>query len=261
VSGFGPLVGGLVYEARADSLGAQSVSYNGQNNPSDDLTSAPPAAFSASGQVVTRVLPPLSVSLFHLEGRKAITLVANPTVRPVGGSAILTATVSDPFGAPVADGTTVTFSTSLGHISPFTATTVSGVATATLSSTVAGVAAVTATVGSLSATALVTFTPGAPFTLTLTAIPATLLVGNSSALTATVTDQFGNPVADGTTISFAASLGTLSSSTANTSAGGAVVALASLAPGPAVVTATVGSLSSNAVVMFGNPCFIPIVRR
>ena len=261
VSGFGPLLSGLAYEVRANSLGAQSVLYNGQSNPSDDLTSAPPAAFSASGQVVTRVLPPLSVSLFHFKGRGAITLVANPTVRPVGGSAVLTATVSDPFGAPVADGTTVTFSTSLGNLSPFTATTIGGVVTATLSSTTAGVAAVTATVGSLSATALVTFTPGAPFTLTLTAAPATLPVGNSSALTATVTDQFGNPVADGTTISFAASLGTLSSSTANTSGGNAVVALVSHTPGPAVITATVGSLSSHAFVIFGKQCFIPVVRR
>jgi len=250
VSGFGPLLSGLAYEVRANSLGAQSVLYNGQSNPSDDLTSAPPAAFSASGQVVTRVLPPLSVSLFHFKGRGAITLVANPTVRPVGGSAVLTATVSDPFGAPVADGTTVTFSTSLGHISPFTATTVSGVATATLSSTVAGVAAVTATVGSLSDTVLVTFTIGTPFTLTLTAAPDTLLVGNSGALTATATDQFGNPVADGTTISFTTSLGALSSGAATTSSGSATVTLSSIAAGVATVTATVNSLSATAQVTF-----------
>jgi hypothetical protein len=227
VSGFGPLVGGLVYEARADSLGAQSVSYNGQNNPSDDLTSAPPAAFGPS---ITHVLPPLSVSLFHLKGQNALMLEVNPATALVGGSVLMTATVSDPFGAPVADGTTVTFSTSLGNISPVTATTIGGAATATLSSTISGVATVTAAVGSLSATALVTFTPGAPFTLTLTAVPATLPVGNSSTLTATATDQFGNPVANGTTISFTTSLGTLSSSTANTSGGNASVTLSSASP-------------------------------
>jgi uncharacterized repeat protein (TIGR01451 family) len=247
VSGFGPLVGGLVYEARADSLGAQSVSYNGQNNPSDDLTSAPPVAFGPS---ITHVLPPLSVSLFHLKGQNALMLEVNPATALVGGSVLLTATVSDPFGAPVADGTTVTFSTSLGNISPFTATTVGGVVTATLSSTIAGVAAVTATVGSLSATALVTFTPGAPFTLTLTAVPSTLPAGHSSTLTATATDQFGNPVANGTPISFTTSLGTLSSGTAATSGGNASVTLSSTTAGAAAVTATVGSLNATALVTF-----------
>jgi hypothetical protein len=66
---------------------------------------------------------------------------------------------------------------------------------------------VTATVGSLSATAQVTFTPGPPANLALVAAPSTLQVGNLSALTATVTDQFGNLVADGTLVSFSTNLG------------------------------------------------------
>jgi hypothetical protein len=79
---------------------------------------------------------------------------------------------------------------------------------------------VTATAGSLSATILVTFTPGASFTVTLVAVPNTVLVGNASALTATVTDQYGNPVADGVTVSFTASLGNLVPATATTVGGG-----------------------------------------
>jgi len=65
VSGFGPLTGGVAYEVRAISLMAQSVTYNGSANPSDNL-SEPPASFAASGQSVTRVLPSYSVVLLHL---------------------------------------------------------------------------------------------------------------------------------------------------------------------------------------------------
>jgi hypothetical protein len=65
VSGFGPLTGGVAYEVKAISLGAQSVTYNGSANPSNNL-SEPPASFSASGYSVTRVLPSYSVVLLHL---------------------------------------------------------------------------------------------------------------------------------------------------------------------------------------------------
>ena len=44
---------------------AQSVTYNGSTNPSDNLSELP-ASFSASGHSVTRVLPAYSVVLLHL---------------------------------------------------------------------------------------------------------------------------------------------------------------------------------------------------
>jgi parallel beta-helix repeat protein len=190
-----------------------------------------------------------------------VTLVAVPNTVLVGNASALTATVTDQYGNPVADGVTVSFMASLGNLVPATATTVGGVATATLSSTVSGVAMVTATVGNLSATIPVTFIPGAPFTLTLTAVPDTLSVDASSTLTATATDQYGNAVADGTTISFTTSLGALSSGTANTSGGDAVVTLTSMTPGVATVTATAGSLSATALVTFtpGAPFTVTLV--
>jgi parallel beta-helix repeat protein len=196
-----------------------------------------------------------------LETPAAITLTAVPTTAVVGSNVLLTATVTISNGTPVADGTVVSFTTSLGNLVPATATTVGGVATATLSSTVSGVATVTATVGSLSTTIPVTFIPGAPFTLTLTAVPDALSVDASSTLTATATDQYGNPVADGTTISFTTSLGMLSSGTANTSGGDAVVTLTSMTPGVATVTATAGSLSATALVTFtpGAPFTVTLV--
>ena len=65
ISGFGPLVGGELYEARAASLMAQTTTYNGSANPSDALSEAP-LSFAASGNSVTRALAPYSVSLLHL---------------------------------------------------------------------------------------------------------------------------------------------------------------------------------------------------
>ncbi|MDW8293306.1 MAG: alpha-L-arabinofuranosidase [Anaerolineae bacterium] len=65
VSGFGPLIGGAVWEVRASSLDAQSVLYNGSSNPSDTL-SEPPMPLTASGSVLTYTLPPYSISLLHL---------------------------------------------------------------------------------------------------------------------------------------------------------------------------------------------------
>ncbi|MCS7054782.1 MAG: Ig-like domain-containing protein, partial [Thermoflexales bacterium] len=174
------------------------------------------------------------ITLFDFEASPptTITLVAHPTTTVVGSSAILTSTVLIGTGDPASDGTVVTFTTNLGSVSPVTATTIGGVVTATLSSTTAGVATVTATVGSLSAMAQVTFTPGAPFTLTLTLSPSIIFANGISQSTAvaTVTDQYGNPV-PGVAVQFLAGIGAFSPTSGNTGAGGSVtVALTSLVP-------------------------------
>jgi len=235
---FGGLDFGQVTITETPKLG-----YSATSSCTTGATGGASIAFSLLGDVTCMFTNTLAVPT-------TITLSADPSSAVVNSSVLLTATVSDQFGNPVIDGTVVSFTSSLGNVSPVTATTVGGVATATLSSTVSGVATVTTTVGSLNATALVTFTPGAPFTLTLSAVPSTLPVGNSSTLTATATDQYGNPVANGTTISFTTSLGTLSGGTAATSGGSASVTLSSTVAGVATVTAMVGSLSATAQVTF-----------
>lgn len=65
--GFGPLIGGMKWEMAASSLSAQNVTYNGVLNPADDLSNAPPTALTVSGYSTTQVLPPYSVTLFHLQ--------------------------------------------------------------------------------------------------------------------------------------------------------------------------------------------------
>ncbi len=65
--GFGPLIGGTEWQIAASSLSAQNVTYNGVLNPADDLSNAPPTALTVSGYSTTQVLPPYSVTLFHLQ--------------------------------------------------------------------------------------------------------------------------------------------------------------------------------------------------
>ena len=93
-----------------------------------------------------------------------LTLVAHPTTLTVGETSSLTATVKDYYDNNVADGTVVTFTTSLGAVGSqsVTKTTTSGVATATLTSQEAGTASVTAMADSKYDTAYVTFNPGPP---------------------------------------------------------------------------------------------------
>jgi hypothetical protein len=208
-------------------------------------------AGSASGQVTVAFTP----------GNPATVAVeADPTSISVGGaSAAITATVTDAYGNPVADGTGVAFATTLGSVTSPHSTT-DGMAVATLTSgTVADDAVVTATAGSASGQVTVTFTPGNPATVAVEADPTSVSVGGASAaITATVTDAYGNPVADGTGVAFATTLGSITSPHSTTDG----VAVATLTSGTvaadAVVTATAGSASGQVTVAFtpGNPAIV-----
>ena len=143
--------------------------------------------------------------------------------------ALITATVSDTSGNTVADGTTVTFATTTGDIddatagtqTTVTATTTGGRANATLtSSTISGAADITATAGGISDVVTVAFTQ-VPNTLTLSLSQISVKSDNSdtTTITATVLDA-NNAVIEGQTISFSASGGQISSTTAATDANG-----------------------------------------
>ncbi|MBM3134004.1 MAG: hypothetical protein FJZ89_01685 [Chloroflexi bacterium] len=185
----------------------------------------------------------------------SVVLVAEPTSIPIGGlTAALTATVRDQYANLVANGTLVTFTTNLGSIAELPPRpTTGGVATATLTSgTLMGTATVTATVDAISGTTTVTFTPGLPFTVTLTANPASVPVGGvTSTLIATVTDQYTNLVADGTMVTFATSLGSVAPPIQTTTGGVAIVTLTSgNIAGTATVTATAGTAWATTPVTF-----------
>lgn len=132
----------------------------------------------------------------------ASEVAAAPATQAVGAAVALTATVRDFFGNPVA-GETVTFAaTGAGNTldQPGVTTDASGVATGALTSTRAEAKTVSASIGgaAFGATASVTFEPGAPSaaTSTLVASPASVEADGTTAitLTATVQDEFGNPV-------------------------------------------------------------------
>jgi uncharacterized repeat protein (TIGR01451 family) len=138
-----------------------------------------------------------------------VTVSAYPSSILVGGAqAIITATVLDQYGNPVADGTPVTFTASLGVIVPASRPTTNGVATATLTSGyAAGTATVTAFADGRSGYTYVTFWPGAPFTVTVTINPSDLTVDDTALVTSTVRDYYGNPVANNTLVTFTVSAG------------------------------------------------------
>ena len=185
-----------------------------------------------------------------------VTLVADPANLTVGETSTLTATVKDQYDNNVADETSVLFETNLGSLGSLTVTktTAGGVAVAALTSQEPGTATVVATAGTVSDTAGVTFEAGAPYTVTLEADPASILVGGfTSALTVTAVDQFSNNVADGTSVLFETSLGSLGSVTVTklTVSGVATATLTSGdAAGVAVIAATAGSEVATTVVTF-----------
>jgi len=127
------------------------------------------------------------------------------------GTATVSVTVKDSTGAAVADGTTVSFSVSsstLGSITP-SATTVSGVATATFTANnFAGTEGVTVKSGQISASASITILGADVGSIQfVSATPNVIgLKGSgqqeSSVITFAVNDVNGQPVSDGTSVTF-----------------------------------------------------------
>jgi len=152
-----------------------------------------------------------------------VLVTAAPASLSVDCRATVTATVLDAWGNPVADGTTVTFttSTSTSTADPQTATTSNGVVTTLLSSTRPGTVVVTATVGTgVSGTTTVNFVPGAPVAFTFAPV-GDQVAGVSFVLILTATDQYGN-VATGFAdlVNLSDATGTLSPTTGGPAVGG-----------------------------------------
>jgi len=185
----------------------------------------------------------------------SMTLQAAPaTVTSVTGTSTITATVKDAAGSPVADGTAVSFSSTYGTLSSTSATTTSGIATTTLTFSAGdSTSTVTATSGSVSGTVVVTYSvTSVSSSMTLQAAPTTVTAATgSSTITATVKDADGNPVADGTAVTFSTTFGTLDSSYETTVNGIVTTELTfSAGDSSSTVTATSGSVSATVVVTY-----------
>lgn len=175
----------------------------------------------------------------------SVTLAsADPTIAANGvSSASIVATVTDGSGNPVVDGTVVTFETTAGEIVMGQVTTVGGEATTLLRSTQsAGPATVTASVGGVSSQPLViTFEPGAPSQVILSASKTNLRSGDGTAtVTVRVLDLYGNPVPDTTRVTFGVQPATAGrfSVTQTATAGGQAATVFSAGATPQLATIT-----------------------
>ncbi|MCP4541984.1 MAG: DUF11 domain-containing protein [Chloroflexi bacterium] len=236
-----------------------------------DLGNLPAATATTTGGVATMTLTSeVAVDTAHLTATAdavsdtttmdltaypdSLSLIVDPTSIPGDGSstAVLTMTVNDQIGNPIADGTVVTFTTDVGNLSAATATTTGGVATMTLTAEVAvGTANARGTTSNGDYIQVQVEFTAYPAALTLTANP-TSIPGDGSAttdLTATVNDQVGNPVTNGTVVTFATDLGSLPAATATSTGGAATMTLtAGMVDGTAHITATASMVSDTTTV-------------
>lgn len=67
VDGVSSFAGGLADVVRADSLDSKAVTFNGDGNPADDLSNAPPAALSGGSGAISYTFQPYSVTLLRLD--------------------------------------------------------------------------------------------------------------------------------------------------------------------------------------------------
>ena len=178
-----------------------------------------------------------------------ITLSTASTVVQANGTTDIRATVLEPSGTPVQNGTTVTFTTNLGSMSPVDVRTMNGVALARfVANGQSGTAAIKAISGGAASEAL-TLTVGAAAAngVTLNANPTRVGAGGGpSVITATVTDISGNPV-QSVPVTFSSTAGSFSATSVNTNQSG--IAVTTLTTNrEATVTATVAGKTATVTV-------------
>ena len=187
-----------------------------------------------------------------------ISLSASSTRLPADGNSHSTirATLYDQAGALYLPETPVTFHTDLGAFwgsSTVVIIAYGGSAEAELtSSTTAGIAHISALAEQAAApgSIQVTFEPGAPHTIVLSAAPLRLDVHEIARLQALVLDAHDNPVANDTAVRFETTLGSLDPQQAGTREGFARAGLTSTVPGIARVTARAGQANQSIEVEF-----------
>lgn len=156
------------------------------------------------------------VALTSPTGSK-ITISADRSVLPLNGQATLRAVVIEAGGTPVHNGTSVTFTSTLGTVNPVEATTINGVATATFNAGgVSGKSFVHAFSGGASTGAgtgtggaEITIGAAAAKTIAISATPSSVSQsGGTVTIAALVMDEAGNPL-PGVNVTFSADTGQL----------------------------------------------------
>jgi adhesin/invasin len=152
-----------------------------------------------------------------------ITLSIDTTTLPSNGTAEVSATVIEPAGTPVHNGTVVTFTSNVGIVEPREARTEGGVARATFRANgQSGTARISAFSGGARVTEPVEIRVGtaAAETVSVRTEPAAVpQTGGTVQVIADVVDPSGNPL-PGVQVTFSADTGSLSSTTATTDQNG-----------------------------------------
>lgn len=222
-----------------DALPTLKTAANGAYSGSVTLTQAGSVTLTATAGTVQS--SPITVTVTPSTPAQAVQLEANPNPVNQGATTILTGTVVDAYGNPVASGTTLTLSSSAWS-TPVTATTgTNGGFSVPVVFTVSGSQMVTVTAGSTTlGTLSVQVNQLGAYTLAATQSSTTLTAGQSQAVTFTLTDSSGNPVV-GDTLDFSANpaSATLSAVSAVTNGQGqGTVTVSPTQSGTLVVTAS-----------------------
>ena len=201
-----------------------------------------------TGSVITLLIPDTSNVSLNSEMTINATVLENGTA-PGGTGA---ATTRSGGGTPVQNGTVVTFTTTIGRIEPSEARTSNGaVSVRLITGSTSGTAVVTAYSGGASATKSVRVGTAAVKTVTVTTTPQALgAAGGTAQVSATVTDEGGNPVG-GVPVTFATDKGSVSPSSVSTDPNGVATATVSTTT-TAKITATAGTVTSTAATLTVN---------
>jgi hypothetical protein len=177
--------------------------------------------------------------------------VAGPASLVLGNTGTYSVTLLDSSGKAIAGKTLGITSTKANQLSAATLTTdPQGKANVVLTASNPGTDTLTATALGLTAQQSIAVS-GQNFQFTAPAANAKIVVGPSGSTPVTINWTVnGLPVADGTSINFAATRGTLSTTNATTLNGQATVSISSNNSGPAVISATAAGVSAQLNVSF-----------
>lgn len=182
--------------------------------------------------------------------RAASAISATPVDVYTGGQSLITVVAKTNMGTYVPDGTVVLYSSTCGTL-PLSSTTLAGVAKATFNAPVVSSdtqCTVTAVIDSvtLGQTTLSVFT-ASPTKSSITATPAAVVAGTKSVIATYVRNSSGEPVPDGSTVTFSASCGSVTASS-KTSSGLATADFTAPATAPAGGKCTVTGTVNNAPI-------------
>lgn len=177
----------------------------------------------------------------------SISLSADPGAITAFGQSMLTATARQADGSPVATGTAISFSTSLGNIdNPSVPTDGDGVAMTVLrAGQTAGIATVTAQLGGTAVRASVDVAIGQGTFLIVRAQPEVIAIDGSAQITIIVTNGDGTPFDAGSVVTVSTTVGRLTDERPRTDSSG--VATTTLRGNGEAGTATVSADIAGAV--------------